>query len=240
MLRNFNGKPSEKAILLAIASRAEGCVASAKTAVLIGGANTSPREFYRCVARMEEAGDILRLSPRRGGAVVRAFHLERFCSAKFLEGDPAFSLLCPRKQSAVPDIRNIGTTLLDWQSRPLPFPRMGFVREKCEECRGTGSRLVPRPDGLPGQVAIPCTHRIAAIAGQWRPAEDWQTEDWEGEQRRRTLLTRENSICLNQQESFNWERVEIDTQKAALKEWLQRHPEATLPTNVIVIRRKTA
>jgi hypothetical protein len=246
VLRNFKGKPAEKAILLAMAGRADGCIVSAKIFDLTALANTSARDFYRCVGRIEEElGELRRLSPRRGGAAVRVFHLERFCSAKLAEGEPTLSLLCPRKEShlgrTLPDIRNIGITLPDWQSRSLPFPRMGFSRDKCEECRGTGFKLIPRPDGQPGKVAIPCAHRVAAIAGCWKPMQTLQDDLLPH------ALPKENEAPTAEQQVFDWARAAVETQKAGLEKWLREHPdvrtkpeEEALPANVVVMRRKSA
>lgn len=252
MVRTFKGKPPEMAILLAMAKRADGCCVSARESELSADANVSSRDFYRCVRTMErESGEIRRLSPPRAGKALRAFHLEKFCaySANLAEYESVFSELCPMKDlcyqrlaTTLPDLRNRQNTLPSWQSRRLPFPKVEFLSESCEECHGTGHRLIARSDGQPGMHAALCRHEIAAIVGQrWQPASDARDDfirfalPIEGQQRQ-----------APEQTSFDWDRAKMAEQKARHTEWLRRHPEVPAQaieapfTNVIVIRRKTA
>lgn len=233
VLRNFRGRPSEKAILLAAADAtpANDCVVSIKLLDLIVRSNVSAREFYRCIPTLDEERWLRRMSPWRSSTPVRSFHHERFCdySAKLAEYESSPSPLCPRKQSTVPDLRN---SLPAWQSEKfLPFERQGFGQEKCEECKGQGDRWIPRPDGLPGKVRVLCAHRIAAIAGWWKRAGNWQLDRWEEEQRSdelRALLAKETEVPAAEQVSFDWVRANVRSQKARLEEWLREHPEAAV------------
>jgi len=47
------------------------------------------------------------------------------------------------------------------------------AKEDCEECRGTGFRMIEVP-GREGIFAVSCAHEVARIAGRWRVKELWQ------------------------------------------------------------------
>jgi len=252
VLRNFRGRPSEKAVLLAAADAVEPgdhCVVSTRVADLLVRSNVSGREFYRCVSTLDEERWLRRLSPWRSSAALRIFHHERFCehSAKLAEcrtSPSSRSPLCPRKQSTVPDLRNGENA---WQSGPtgfLPFPRQGFSGDKCELCRGDGFRWVDRPDGEPGQVRIACAHRIAVIAGRWRRAAHW-LDVWEDDHQLDRFQVEEESATTIEQSAFDWYEAERRGQIEALRRkhpemFPQVRPEPPTPANLIVMKRQSA
>jgi len=247
VLRNFRGKPSEKAVLLAAADAVEPvdhCMLSIRLPDLIVRSNVSAREFYRCIPILDEERWLQRMSPWRSSSPVRVFHHERFCehSAKLAECGVTPSPLCPRKQSTVPDLRHARNA---WQSGFLPFSRQGFVRDKCEECSGRGYRRIPRPDGLPGQVEIPCAHQVAAlVAGSWKPVEHWQLDVWKDDHLLDWLRIKEPKTLRAEQCAFDWDEAKRQT---LVEELRRKHPEMfpepppTRPSKVLVTSaRKTA
>jgi len=155
-------------LLRVLAKRADGCVAKYRPEQLTRGARISRPQLYRLLAQAENLGEIQRVREVVGNKRVPSVHFDKYCS---LMGTRVFHPLCPRKQSAVSDLRRSSLMSL---TPLLNFPAAIVSQDECEECRGTGYRMVARPDGAAGQIAVRCAHKIAAIAGKWQTVATWQ------------------------------------------------------------------
>ena len=102
----------------------------------------------------------------------------------------------------------------------LNFPAAIVSQDECEECRGTGYRMVARPDGAAGQIAVRCAHKIAAIAGKWQTVATWQ-DGFLGP----VALRRESRSPTAEQLAIDWAGKELERQKAELAEWSREHAE---------------
>ena len=102
----------------------------------------------------------------------------------------------------------------------LNFPAAIVSKDECEECRGTGYRMVARIDGAPGQVAVRCEHKIAAIAGRWQTVATWQDDFFS-----RVAFRRESRSPTAEQLGIDWAGKELERQKAKLAEWRREHAE---------------
>ncbi len=199
---NSKAAGSAWSLMLALSARAQGCVVVASAEQMITDARISRRELYRALLAQEELGEIERLSKVGSNKQLRAFHFPKFSCANTLAGSHP---LCPRKQSPVPDLR-IGNG--SCANGMLPFPMQDFSPEECEECRGTGYKRTPRPDGIPGEVAVRCNHELAAVVGgRWKKLDLQNDPTW------RPRFAQENGTPAAQQESFDWSRAELDVQK---------------------------
>jgi hypothetical protein len=127
----------------------------------------------------------------------------------------------------------------------LPFPRTVVSQEECEECRGTGYKdfTILTHDGQSQKVVIPCAHEIAAIAGRWKPVETWQDQFL-----RPVLPSSPEGRGAEQLTLAEFqERLRRDELRRQRDKIIQAHPSApneahepALPTNVVVMKRKTA
>jgi hypothetical protein len=219
---------SEKTVLMTLAARAEGCVATCTAEYLIENAGVSRRQLFRCLAMaQEELREIERLSQVGSNKRLRAFHFAKLSCAMVGE---ILNPLCPRKHShltaPVPDPRRREKLAQDGGGLFTAMRSSGEAILECEECRGSGTRMVERTDGLPGKWAVRCTHPIARIVSrQWRLAVPYEVEKFEERQYRKLLSPHVSSTQRSisppaQQQSFGWNRSEpIEIQKARLRQW---------------------
>jgi hypothetical protein len=182
----------------------------------------------------EELREIERLSQVGSNKRLRSFHFSKLSCA--IVGE-ILNPLCPRKHSRltapVPDLRRREKLAQDGGGLFTAMRRSGEAILECEECRGTGTRMVERTDGLPGKWAVRCTHSIARIVSQgWRLAVPYEEEKFEERQYRKLLSphvspTPRSVASPAQQQSFNWRRNEpIEMQKARLHQWERERQNA--------------
>lgn len=229
---------SARTLMFALARFAKGCVVVSTALNLQREARISRPQLYRCLAWLEELREIERLTKHGENKRFRRYHLVGFCESPSLTQKCSISY---RKQSRVSDLRTPSLRV----SSLLPFPRTAVSQEECEECRGSGYRdfTIVTHDGQTQKVAIPCAHEIAAIAGRWKPVETWQ------DQFLRPVLP-----CFSDERGAEQltlagfhERLRREEIRRQQEKILQDHPATTteqlepaLPTNLIVMRQKTA
>lgn len=152
---------SARSLMFALARFAKDCLVVCRALDLEREARISRPQLYRCLARVEDLGEIERTMQHHEKAKFREFHIVGFCKSQSLNEK------CPvnyRKHGQVSDLRS--TSLI--ASSLLPFPRAAFSQDDCEECRGTGYRdlTIQTHDGQPHRIVSSCLHEIAAIVRQ--------------------------------------------------------------------------
>ena len=110
---NSQAKGAAWWFMLALAARAEGCVAISTAEQMVHEARISHRELYRVLSAQCQSGEIERLSEPRDPKPVRAFHFAKMNCANSWPVWGFQHQLCPCKQSTVPDLRK--RTPYEWE-----------------------------------------------------------------------------------------------------------------------------
>jgi hypothetical protein len=133
-----------RALLWALAERAEGCVARCTAEEAIREGRLSRAELYKTLWRLSHLREVERMLKRGDKSRVRTFHLVGYCKSPRFAG---FCSVSARKQKIVSDLRDRRQDA-----------------EGCCLCRGSGWKLVPRMDGLVGNVAVKCRAHVKQLA----------------------------------------------------------------------------
>ncbi len=72
---------SERAVLIAIARRAVGCVAWCDPREIMKEVRMRGRAYYECLIPLEQLREIERLTKPSDNAKLRAFHFPKFCES---------------------------------------------------------------------------------------------------------------------------------------------------------------
>ena len=177
---------AERAVLFAIARRAEGCMTRCATREILAEARIGKRLYYECMVALGKIGEVERIPVARY-MPLREFHFKKLCNSLC-----ALSVDCGKRPSQIiASLRSMCTDPIYTNSastcgklKPVEndsrkeftarWKQVGLfsdaltereAREVCEECGGTGIRLVKREDG--GEWAAKCAHAAARIAGRW-------------------------------------------------------------------------
>lgn len=142
-------------LLWALARRAEGCVVQCTVEQATREGRLSRSEYYKAIRRLENQREIKRLLQSFDNARLRAFHLPWICESPTFR---VFSPLCPRKQRRVSDLKDYGDR---------------SDAEDCLLCRGTGWKMVPRPDASGYNWAVRCLAHVKQLALLSEPVKGW-------------------------------------------------------------------
>ena len=178
---------AERAVLVAIARRAEGCIAVCDPRDIMKEVGLRGRAYYECLIPLEQLREIERLLDRHDKARLRAFHFPKFCESSHAACDlakknsavavdcgnqlaPLLSILqeqCGDLKTKNGQVRggNLSVQKSPVQQRLFPdILPADEAKELCEDCRGTGWRTTQAG-------AVLCRHAAARIAGRWKMAE---------------------------------------------------------------------
>ena len=181
---------AERAVLFAIARRAEGCTTRCATREILAEARIGKRLYYECMVALGKIGEVERIPVARY-MPLREFHFKKLCNSLC-----ALSVDCGKRPSQIiaslrsmctdPILRFGGVACgklkaVENDSRKeftARWKQVGLfsdaltereAREVCEECGGAGIRLVKREGGQ--EFAVKCGHVAARIVGRWGLAE---------------------------------------------------------------------
>lgn len=236
-----NAAAGPRALLIAIARKAKGCLAQVSRRELVAEVKIHRSKLYAALSILQEIGELERLQSNNQRAEIRTYHLTKFCSlmspsGKVCRGHLSASIKGDLSMMS-PDRRNMEKMS---PCGKLLFPEQlttAAAREICEECRGTGLREASWSNayGKLSHGLEPCDHALAKVAGRWKIVPNW----------RDTLMLRlepvtEPTATAAQQKGFNYHLAKLEAQKIELqkKGLLAPEPEKkAIPTNVIAMRR---
>lgn len=174
---NSKAVGAARALIFAIARRARGCVSRATRRELVAEIGIHRSNIYSAISLLEELEELERVQADNQKAEIRVYHLTKFCSLMSPSGKLSKGHLCRSIKRELPkmscDRRNLGdNSSCGNLAGNFLFPQLvaeSEAREVCEECRGTGWRIVSylNEDGDSAQGSAICTHTMARLVGRW-------------------------------------------------------------------------
>lgn len=181
---------TERAVLVAIARRAIGCVAICEPHSVMREVRIQRRAYYECLVPLEQLREVQRVTRQSDNARLRTFHLPKFCQDRrevcnLIAKTECATVNCGNRASleAASDttecadlkIKNygaLGGKLCHFSTQATLFPALlapAEARDLCEDCRGTGWRTTEAG-------AVPCSHTTARFAGRWSVAQSFSAD----------------------------------------------------------------
>ncbi len=241
---NSQAKGSAWWLMLALAERAQGCVAISTAEELVEAARISHRELYRALLAQCQLGEIERLSQPRDPKPVRAFHFAKMnCVSTWRSGSFQHPL-CPCKQSTVPDLRKKTTQDLELSERSAGNY---FPQDVLRVSAGIQLLLLPEIH----EAKLRAFHAEEPL---WQPASTPQSDMYFLAECRALAgigQPQQTGMPRAEQRTFDWDVSKAISEKARLEKWARElgvrstddpkvKREKALPENVIVFQRRTA